>query len=379
MKYMKHFRLVCLFSMIGLLLSSCDNSIEPNRKEVLNIMEKVADWQLANFSYREEGNLHDYGIGAWTNGVLYLGLSELATISEKGDVYFDWLYNIGEKSNWEVPANFTNYSRYSLYHADELCVTQFYINMYRKYKDAVMIESVRERLDWIIANPPSDDMSHRGKQSWTWCDALFMAPPVYANMAEIDGESSYLAYMAQEFDKTYKHLYVPTERLFYRDDSYFEKKEQNGENVFWGRGNGWVVAGLANLLKVLPKEFEKNEFYIQLYKDMIDRLIELRNADGFWHASLLDPASYPAPETSATAMITYAIAYGVNNGYLKGNQYKETALSSWKALVSVVNEDGKLGFVQPIGADPKKVNEEMTAVYGVGAFLLAGNELYKMK
>lgn len=347
-------------------------------EELINIMQKVLDWQIAHFTYLEEGNLHDYGLDAWTNGVLYLGATEFAKIAYKGDLYDRWLLDIGQKSGWHIPANFSNNPRYSLYHADELCIAQFYLQMYEKYGDSTMIASTKERLDWIMAHPPGSDMSHRGKQSWTWCDALFMAPPVYAHIAQITKDERYLLYMHQEYAKTYKHLFDTDENLFFRDDSYLEKREANGTKIFWGRGNGWVVAGIANLLKTLPENDPKKDFYVDLYRKMIIRLAELRGEDHFWHASLLDPDSYPAPEASATAMIVYAMAYGVNNDYLDKETYLPIIESSWQALLSIINEEGKLGFVQPIGADPKKVTEDMSAVYGVGAFLLAGVEIYHM-
>ena len=104
----------------------------------------------------------------------------------------------------------------------------------------------------------------------------------------------------------------------------------------------------------------------------------LQSPDGYWHASLLDPESYPSPETSATGFIVYALAYGVNEGLLDKETYLPAVIKGWKALTDAVDSDGKLGFVQPIGADPKKVTREMTEVYGVGAFLLAGCQLYKM-
>ena len=86
----------------------------------------------------------------------------------------------------------------------------------------------------------------------------------------------------------------------------------------------------------------------------------------------------PSPETSATGFIVYALAYGVNEGLLDKDTYLPIVEKGWKALVSAVETDGKLGYVQPIGADPKKVTRDMTEVYGVGAFLLAGNQIYKM-
>lgn len=107
-------------------------------------------------------------------------------------------------------------------------------------------------------------------------------------------------------------------------------------------------------------------------------LLLCRIKDGFWHASLLDPASYPSPETSCSGFFVYALAYGINEGLLPKEEFMPVVEKGWQALVSAVGEDGKLGYVQPIGADPKKVTPDMTEVYGPGAFLMAGTEVYRM-
>ena len=349
------------------------------RDELAAVLDRVAHWQIAHFDYLEKGNLHDYGIDAWTNSVWYLGLSKWAQNSPQGAGFDNWLYEqIGQKNNWAIPANFKDYPKYSLYHADELAMGQFYTAMYEKYGEAKIIESTKERLDWIMSTTPKEEMVAHNKQMWSWCDALFMAPPVYAAMAKIEQDNSYLSYMHKRFGQTYQHLYDTDEKLFFRDSSYFTKKEANGAKVFWGRGNGWVVAGICNVLEWMPQEDAKRSCYVDLYKEMMDRLLELRDEEGYWHASLLDPASYPSPETSATSMITYALAYGINHGMLDRAIYMPILMKSWQALTRMVDEEGKLGYVQPIGADPKKVTADMTAVYGVGAFLLAGNEIYKL-
>ncbi len=349
------------------------------RQEVAMAADKVTEWQINNFSYRDSGNLHDYGIDAWTNGVLYLGMTRWAEVSGKGDNYYSWLYNeIGEKNNWRIPANFVDYPKYGIYHADELCVAQFYIELYKKYKEQKMIQPTIERLDQIMNDPPDNSMSFRNKQSWTWCDALFMAPPVYLGIAQLKKDSSYAEFIHVQFQATYRHLFDKENNLFYRDDSYFDKLEENGEKIFWGRGNGWVVAGLANILQLLPEDDPRRSLYSDLFKKMIERLVQLQNPNGYWHASLLDPGSYPAPETSVTSLIAYALAYGINNEILKKDKYIDPLKNAWQHLLSVVDDEGKLGWVQPIGADPKLVTAEMTAVYGVGAFLLAASEIYML-
>ena len=173
-------------------------------------------------------------------------------------------------------------------------------------------------------------------------------------------------------------LFDKEEKLFYRDHRYFKQKEANGAKVFWGRGNGWVLGGLCEILQTLPRNNMHRQFYQDLFITLSERIVQLQGKDGYWHASLLDPDSYPSPETSATGFIVYALAYGVNEGLLDKTAFMPVIEKGWKALVKAVEKDGKLGYVQPIGADPKKVTREMTEVYGVGAFLLAGNQIYKM-
>lgn len=361
-------------------MSGCAQSSPVNKDEVIHLLDKIAGYQLENFTYLsagEKGNHHDYGIDAWTNGVLYLGLSKWAEVSNDSTRLRDWLMRIGTESNWAIPANFAQHPRYQYYHADELCVGQFYLDMYDKYRSETMLASVRERADWIMSNSPDTSMHYRNKQAWSWCDALFMAPPVYAHLSGITGDPKYLTYMHTNFLRAYSHLYDPENHLFFRDDSYFDKLEANGTKVFWGRGNGWVLAGVANILQQLPADSEVRPFYVTLFVELSSRLCELQNKDGFWHASLLDPESYPSPETSSTTLITYGLAYGVNNGLLD-DSYLPAILKAWNALVSVVDEKGKVGWVQPIGADPKAVTRDMTAVYGVGAFLMTGTEIIKL-
>jgi rhamnogalacturonyl hydrolase YesR len=338
--------------------------LKEKRESILKTLKLVADWQIRNF---DAGNGHDRGLDAWTNATLYMGMFDWATIANDKK-YFEWLYQNGEKCTWSVATQY-------MYHADAICIGQFYFQMFSRYNEAKIIESAKDRADWVINNPPNAEEHYR---KWSWCDALFMAPPFYAELTALTGDKKYLQFMDDEFKTTYQLLYDKNECLFYRDKSYFTKREVNGQKVFWGRGNAWVLAGLVNILKSLPKTSEFRPFYVNLYLEMSERIVSLQNEDGFWHASLLDPTSFPAPESSATALITYALSYGVNEGLLDKNEYGSKLSKSWTSLVSAVDKDGKLGWVQPIGADPKKVTSEMTDVYGIGAFLMAGTEIYKL-
>jgi len=366
--------LFCFYFWLLFIGVSLAGTYQLTEQDLIPAMQKVADWQMANFTYSTTRGLHDRGVGSWTNATLYLGMSRWAEIAA-ADKYVEWLMDIGNILEWQIPANFESNPRYWLYHADELCIIQLYEAMYSRFQQPEMLVAARERLDLIINNPPDTSMIYTNKQSWTWCDALFMGPAAFLGMWKITGDESYLIFADEHFKKTHRHLYHSSERLFYRDDSFFNRKEANGKDIFWGRGNGWVAAGLANILKIIPEGNELRSFYESLFREHVVRLSELQDDSGFWHASLLDPESYPAPETSATAMITYAIAYGVNSGLLPADKYAPVVEKAWKALLTAIHSDGKLGWVQPIGADPKTVTAEMTAVYGIGAFLMAGTEI----
>jgi rhamnogalacturonyl hydrolase YesR len=185
--------------------------------------------------------------------------------------------------------------------------------------------------------------------------------------------------MDGEFRATYDYLYDKEQMLFFRDCNYFSKRESNGQKVFWGRGNGWVMGGLTKILKELPADSHFRKFYATLYTEMSSKIASLQDQQGYWHASMLDQKSYPNPETSSSGFFVYALAYGINSGLLDKEKYMPIVKKGWDALVDAVFPDGKLGWVQPIGENPRSTTKEMTEVYGIGSFLLAGSEVYKLK
>ncbi len=341
-------------------------------KDIKKVLKAVADWQINTPLTHHTAD--------WTNAALYAGMVQWAAISGN-DTYYEWLKEKAEQNSWSYkePEN-----PLGKFFADDYCVGQTYIELYRKYKDEKMILPVRAHLDNILKDPPAGSLEfvysdqYWPIQRWSWCDALFMGPTVWAKMANVTGDKKYLDFMFKEYKATTDYLYDKDDHLYYRDSRYFTMKEANGSKVFWGRGNGWVFAGLPVILKELPSGYGQKDYFVKIFTDMAAKILSLQSADGFWHASLLDPASYPTPEMSATAFFVYGFAWGINNGYLDRSTYLPAVIRGWKSMVSNVNADGKVGFIQPIGADPKAVTADMTEVYGVGGFLLAGTEITKL-
>ena len=347
---------------------------EWKKAEVKKVMQSVADWQIEHFKEVP------YSRNNWINAAMYLGMFEwgrMADTLDKNPKYLQFLYKIGNQTGWQPEKR--------MYHADDICVSQLYIDLYRHsaQKNKNMLNPTIARTDWVISHPSKGSMNlnHRDGSTlerWSWCDALFMAPPVYARLYAMTGDKKSIRFMNRNYKDTYEFLYSKADSLFYRDANYFHQQEPNGAKMFWSRGNGWVLGGLCQILDELPAKDKHRKFYEELFISLCKRIVRCQQADGYWHASLLDPGSYPAPETSGTGFFVYALAYGINRGYLPEAEYRPIVEKGWKAMVEAVWPDGKLGFVQPVGESPKKVTKEMTEAYGVGAFLLAGCEIYQL-
>ena len=323
------------------------------RSAILKAMKMVANWQLKEAESR-------YNI-QWTFAALYDGL--LAASKTTGDDrYHDRVLQVAQQNHWSLGPR--------LEHADDNAIGLTYLAFYAEQPAEERIAPTREVMDKLLAR--ADDPQ---KNLWWWCDALYMAPPVLAQMSLATHEQKYLDYMDREWWITSGALYDPAEHLYYRDNRFLTMREANGQKVFWSRGNGWVLAGLAMVLEKMPTDYPDRDKYLSQYREMAERVAPLQQPDGLWRASLLDPGDYPNPEISGSAFFTYALAWGINHGVLNRSKYLPVVKRAWAGTLQHIYKDGRLGSIQPIGAEPGKFKPSSSYVYGVGAFLLAGSEL----
>lgn len=360
----------CFFLLVFVLLNNPGRAQETDVFKpayIKTTLLKVAGWQLNNRNTKPENT--------WTNGAFYTGVFA-AWKTTKSKVLLDSMMAMGERNNW-LPAN-----RYD--HADDIMISQTYIDLYRIKKDKRMIQATIDSIQKLRVVPGNEIKKHG--ITWWWCDALFMAPPTLAKLAKSLKDPSYLVLCDSLFRQTYQLLYNREEQLFARDASYLwaangeGKKESNGKKVFWSRGNGWVMGGLVKLLQELPKNYSGRVFYITLYKQMAERLLALQQKDGLWRTSLLDPDAFPGGEGSGTGFNCYAMAWGINQKILDKQTFLPAVKKAWEGLNTLVTAEGKVGWVQPIGADPRRnFNAESWESYGAGAFLLAGSEVIQLK
>jgi unsaturated rhamnogalacturonyl hydrolase len=323
-------------------------------KAIRQAMRKVADWQLAQSADKYNQD--------WTYAPLYLGL--LATSATTGDArYHDAVLKTSEQFQWKLWSN-------RAFHADDEAVSQSYETLYAEHHDPIRIADTQQTFDRLLARP--DDPS---KDLWWWCDALFMAPPAMAKLSALTGDHRYIDTMNTEWALATQHLYDPAEHLFFRDASFLNKTEATGKKLFWSRGNGWVLAGTVNVLRALPANDPSRARYLSLFREISSRIAGLQQPDGLWRTGLLDQEAYTSPEISGSAFFTYALAWGINEKLLDRAKFGPVVERAWRAMLTHIYADGRLGSIQPVGASPGAFKPSSSYVYGVGGFLMAGSEL----
>ena len=330
-----------------------------SRKSVRAVMKKVYAWQAAN---PVEINARNENL--WARAAFYAGV--MSAYRSTGDrEYLDGALRWAESRAWKLGERPR--------HADDHAAGQTYLELYMLKKEPLMIAHTRSIMDAMVADP------RQGRADWWWCDALFMAPPVLARLYAVTGDEKYLNYLNAMWWDTTDFLFDQEEGLYYRDANYKGKLNANGKKIFWARGNGWVMGGTVRVLQHLPRDHPQRARYVRLLRRMAASVSRVQGADGLWRPSLLDPLEAPVPETSGTGFFCYAIALGINQGYLERKTYLPVVRRAWRGLVANVRADGKLGWVQQIGMAPDTVTADDNQEYGSGALLLAASEMYKLK
>jgi rhamnogalacturonyl hydrolase YesR len=347
------------------------------RQNILTLAERVADHQIAMLA---AGEVHPRNVAdstdpkGWVQGAFFIGLTHLADRSLKPQ-YQEFLIARGKSNRWELGRR--------LYHADDHAVGQAYLWAARNGAGMEAIAPMRKAFDLILANPSQTDLAFVERPAgagdplcfdrWCWCDALFMSPPALIELSEVTGDPRYAAFAKSEFWAVTAYLQDAQSGLYFRDSRFFERRGKDGEKIFWSRGNGWVFAGLANLLTHLPKSDPDRARFEQLFQSMAAKLVAIQKPDGYWNASLLGDPKDSLPESSGTAFYVYGLAWGINSGLLDPLIYASNVDRGWQALTRAVHENGKLGWVQPISDRPELNTFDDTQIYGVGAFLLAAS------
>ena len=371
-------KLIGVFLFMSLICGSVSAQGLPDRKETLKTLVKVNDYFMKKYAdYRTpsyNGIIRSSNI--WTRGVYYEGLMALHSIFPRED-YYNYAYQWADYHKWGMRNG--NITR----NADDQCCGQVYIDLYNICPNPEMIKNIKINIDMVVNTPQVND--------WWWVDAIQMAMPIYAKLGKLTGEQKYTDKMWELYSYTRNEyakngLFNPKDGLWWRDHDFVPPyKEPNGEDCYWSRGNGWAYAALVRVLEELPVNELHRADYINDFLTMSKAIKKCQRKDGFWNASLHDETNFGGKETSGTALFVYGMAWGVRNGLLDKKEYLPVLLKAWNAMVQdAVHPNGCLGYVQGTGKEPKD-GQPVTydkipdfEDYGIGCFLLAGTEVYKL-
>ena len=357
----------------GALLLSMQAAAKPSSeaKEVRGIIDKVNTyWQTHNKpevrSFWDNAAYHTGNMEAY----FLTGNENYRAYSEAWAMHNEWKgAKEKDKSKWKY--SYGESDEYVLFGDYQVCF-QTYIDLYNILPDNYKIARAREVMEYEMSTPNQD--------YWWWSDGLYMVMPVMTKLYKVTGNALYL-------DKLYEYITysdgIMLDRetgLYYRDAKYVYPKHKtpSGKKDFWARGDGWVLAGLAKVLKDLPADYKHRSFFVDKYVKLAEAVAAIQQPEGYWTRSMMDPTHAPGPETSGTAFFTYGFLWGINNGYLDEAVYKPVVDKAWSYLTkTALQKNGKIGYVQPIGekAIPGQVvDADSEANFGVGAFLLAACE-----
>jgi rhamnogalacturonyl hydrolase YesR len=343
------------------------NEFEPS--EIVRRMELAARWQIENPT--------EFYPLEWHCAPFYMGLTDLAETT--GDrKWADVVKAMGTKHAWKFGRR--------PYHADDHAVGLSYIKLYQLDKDPAMIAGIRKEFDWILANPPAKTIKGPdgkvretyNRERWNWCDALYMAAPVWTGLGRVTGETKYYDYMIQEWEKAHEWYFSEEHSLYFHDKRDIEKVSKAGKRVFWARGDGWVFGALVEVLQLLPEDHPRRDYFVDLFKRMAVKLLEIQKENGTWAPNLLDPADPPQDDTSGSVFFVYGFAWGINNSLLDRATYESATRKGWSALCQRQNKEGRLINSQPVGGYPVAFDPDTTTIFSMGTFISAGSEIFKM-
>jgi rhamnogalacturonyl hydrolase YesR len=329
----------------------------------------------------------------WTRAVYFEGLMALYAVEPDAALqasYYDYAVRWGESPThpWQVA-----YGVVTTLDADHHACGQTYLDLYAIEPEPVRIAQLEASIRNLIAS---------GSTAWWWIDALQMAMPILARLGVLRNDTSYFdamwALYSHSRDVEGGGLFDERRGLWWRDASYTPGDvytlSPNGNDIYWSRGNGWVLAALARVLTVLPASDPHRATYEADLRALAAALLPLQREDGFWNTSLTDPTHCAAagepgedgPETSGTALFAYGLGWGIRHGLLDAATYGPPLLAAWNGMLrAAVRADGFLGWVQPTGAapcsGPGPLGPDIVPNFedfGVGCFLLAGSEVLRL-
>ncbi|MFL1012134.1 glycoside hydrolase family 88/105 protein [Flavisericum labens] len=271
------------------------------------------------------------------------------------------------------------------FHALDDCgsITAAMIKTYLKNKDDRYLTIINRTAEHISNNQYRLDdgtlARNRPQYQSVWADDMYMSVPFLINMGVLTKDNKYFDDAVKQVLQMASYLYIKDKEIF--DHGWNVTSGDYDPRFYWGRANGWVLMSMAEVLSILPEDYKGRDEILHLFRSMIRSLANLQDGSGFWH-NLLDKTDTYL-ETSCTAMFTFAIAKGINEGWIN-HVYGPIALTGWNAIQTRVLENGAVdGTCEGTTFAHDNTyyyhrGKSIYATHGYGPVLYAGVEIIRL-
>lgn len=364
----------------------------------LNIIDSETNKEITDFSKPNKNARVASGFaGEWsyTNGVVFSAFEYIhdvtgdPTFLANNTKFFDLMvktapYFSKNRETFGKKAK-NGWGRYPHFHALDDCgsITAAMIKTYLKDKNKDYLKVINTTADFISNKQfrleDGTLARHRPQYKSIWADDLYMSVPFLANMGVLTGENKYFDDAIKQILQMSDRLYIPEKELF--DHGWSVTSGDYDPRFYWGRANGWTLMSMVEVLEIIPEGYPGRDKVLHLYRSMIRSLASLQDGSGFWHNLLDKNDTYL--ETSCTAMFTFAIAKGINEGWIN-HVYGPVALTGWNAIKTIVYEDGAVdGTCEGTTFAHDNTyyyhrGKSILATHGYGPVLYAGAEMIRL-
>jgi rhamnogalacturonyl hydrolase YesR len=332
-----------------------------NKAQILKTMKLAGDYWVKKGTDLKALN--------WKNATFHVGNLAFVTVGGVSNhVTRPWC----QMNKFAIPSD-----KRGAFFPDIIAPGEVYLDLLAFHPDETTLKALRAKIKSNVANVNAGHVD-----TWNYVDALNMAMPSFARIGVKDKSEATLAAMQKLFNYTQKTaggkgLFSETAGLWWRDSKYVNT------NTFWSRGNGWAAMAMVKVLAALPATDPRRAEYQRVLVKMAASLAAIQRGDGFWNVNLGNAKDFPGPETTGTAMFTYALTWGINNGVLDAKTYRPIVEKAWQGMVkTALKSSGLLGWAQGTGqrpSDHQPIKSTDTSAVAVGAFLLAGSQLARLE
>jgi len=216
-----------------------------------------------------------------------------------------------------------------------------------------------------------------------WIDDLYMSTPFLSRYYKLTGQQKYIDDAARQFLLFKKYLFLPEHKIM---SHIYDFGYNLPTGIPWGRGNGWCLFSLSEVLEMLPTDHPDRPALIEFFSELSEGYLALQGEHGLWHQVLTEPDAYE--ETSCTAMFAYAFARGVRFSWLREPaRYVEAVHKAWKGLTQIsIDRYGNVHGVcrgSNYAFTPDYYKYELlwrtNDTHGIGIVLLAGVETIRLR